>query len=75
MIYTLTFYPVELSDINGVYSTRLKALKALTKHAERMGEMWTDSHCIRSDEYSIKYRFKCMGVQCYANICAYEIDE
>ena len=75
MVYTLTFYPVGLSDINGVYSTRLKALEALSKHAERMGETWTASRCVHRDEYCIRYSFECLGVECYADICAHEIDE
>ena len=75
MVYSLTFYPVELSDINGVYSTHLKALKALIKHVERVGKTWTDYRCVHSGEYSSRYTFKCMGVQCYADICAHEIDE
>lgn len=75
MVYTLTFYPVQLSDLNGVYSTRLKALRALNTHRNRMGDEWSSFQCIHNDEYSIRYSFKCMGVECYADICAYEIDE
>lgn len=75
MVYSLTFYPVQLSDLNGVYSTRLKALEALSKHAERMGDTWSAFRCIHSDEYSFRYTFRCMGVKCYADIGAYEIDE
>lgn len=75
MVYSLTFYPVQLSDLNGVYSTRANALEALTRHAERMGEIWTDSHYVHSGEYSTRYAFKCIGVECYADICAHEIDD
>lgn len=75
MIYTLTFYPVELSDINGAYSTRLKAIKALDAHRNRMGNMWSSFQCIYSGALSARYTFKCMGVECYADICAHEIDD
>lgn len=75
MVYSLTFYPAQLSDLNGVYSTRINALKALVKHAMRVGETWSALRCIHSDEYSFRYTFRCMGVKCYADICAHEIDE
>ena len=75
MVYSLTFYPVQLSDLNGVYSTRINALEALVKYSKLMGETWSAFRCIHSGEYSSRYTFRCMGVQCYADICAHEIDE
>lgn len=75
MVYSLTFYPVQMSDINGVYSTHLNALEALAKHAERMGDEWSVFQCVHNDEYGVRYKFTCLGVECYADICAHEIDE
>lgn len=74
-VYALTVYPVQMSDINGVYSTHLNALEALAKHTERMGDEWSIFHCVHHDEYGSRYEFMCLGVQCYADICAHEIDE
>ena len=49
-VWTVIFDEVDFADLNGVFSTKEKAIKAVFAHAERCSDVWSNVRIVEDDE-------------------------